>query len=122
MKIAVTSKGNRLDAQVDPRFGRCQTFIVVETEDMSFEAVDNSSAAAGGGAGIQAAQLIADKDAEVLLTGNCGPNAFKTLEAAGIKVAVGVSGSIQEAVEEYKNGKLTATNGPSVESHNGMNA
>ena len=122
MKIAVTSKGNTLEAQVDPRFGRCQTFIIVETEDMSFEAVDNSSTSAGGGAGIQAAQLIADKNAEVLLTGNCGPNAFKTLEAAGIKTAVGVSGSIQEAVEQYKSGKLTLTSAPSVESHNGMSA
>jgi len=122
MKLAVTAKGTTLESQVDPRFGRCAAFIIVETDDMSFEAVDNSSAAAGGGAGIQAAQQIAEKGAEILLTGNCGPNAFKTLEAAGIKVAIGVSGSIKEAVEQYKNGVTELTGGANVKSHNGMKA
>ncbi len=120
MKVAVTSKGTTLDAQVDPRFGRCACFVIVETDDMSFEAVQNDSAAAGGGAGIQSAQQIADKNAVALLTGNCGPNAFRTLEAAGIEVVVGVSGTVREAVKQYGAGNLSATDGPNVESHSGM--
>jgi len=121
MKVAVTSRGTTLDEQIDPRFGRCANFVIVETDDMSFEAVENSNAAAGGGAGIQSAQLVADKDAKVVLTGNCGPNAFRTLEAAGIEVVVGAGGTVREAVEQYKTGKLSPTGGPNVESHAGMN-
>ena len=121
MKVALTAKGTTLDAQVDPRFGRCATFLIVETDDMSFEVVDNSSASAGGGAGIQAAQQVADKDAKVLLTGNCGPNAFRTLEVAGIAVVSGVSGTINEAVEAYKAGELKPADDANVASHNGMN-
>jgi len=121
MKVAVTSKGTTLDDQIDPRFGRCANFVIVETDDMSFEAVANSNAAAGGGAGIQSAQLVAEKDARVVLTGNCGPKAFRTLEAAGIKVVVGAAGTVQEAIELYKAGKLSPTGGPNVESHAGMN-
>jgi predicted Fe-Mo cluster-binding NifX family protein len=122
MKIAVTAKGETLEAAVDPRFGRCQTFLVVESDDMSVEVVDNSGAAAGGGAGIQAAQQIAEKGAEVLLTGNCGPNAFKTLEAAGVKVVTGVDGSVGDVVASYVAGELQASEAPNVGSHNGMHA
>jgi len=121
MKIAVTSNGSTLDDQVDPRFGRCAHFVIVETDDMSFEAIANSNAAAGGGAGIQSAQLVSEKDAKVVLTGNCGPNAFRTLEAAGIQVVIGASGTVREAVKAYRNGKLEATGGPNVQSHAGMN-
>ena len=121
MKVAVTSRGTTLDDAVDPRFGRCAHFVIVETDDMSFEAVANSNATAGGGAGIQSAQLVADKDVKVVLTGNCGPNAFRTLEAAGIEVVIGAGGTVREAVEEYKAGRLKATGGPNVESHAGMN-
>lgn len=119
MRIAVTSKGTTLDAQVDPRFGRCAIFLVVETDDMSFEAVSNTNAAAGGGTGIQSAQLVADRNVKTVLTGNCGPNAFRTLEAAGLEVVIGVAGTVCEAIEEYKAGKMEATTGPNVESHTG---
>jgi predicted Fe-Mo cluster-binding NifX family protein len=120
MKVAVTSRGTALDDQVDPRFGRCAHFVIVETDDMSFEAIANGNASAGGGAGIQSAQLVAEKDVKVVLTGNCGPNAFRTLEAAGIQVVIGAAGTVREAVEEYKAGRLKATGGPNVESHAGM--
>jgi predicted Fe-Mo cluster-binding NifX family protein len=64
--------------------------------------------------------LVADKDAKTVLTGNCGPNAFRTLEAAGIEVVIGATGTVREAVEAYKRGDLKATGGPNVESHAGM--
>ena len=120
MKIAISAMGTTLDAEVDPRFGRCQYFIIVEPETMEFEAVDNSSAMAGGGAGISAAQMIAGKGVEAVLTGNCGPNAFNVLEAAGIKVITGVSGTVQDAVEGYKSGKYQVSSQANVAPHSGM--
>ncbi len=119
MRIAVTSSGTTLDDAVDPRFGRCANFIIVETETMAIQAITNDNASASGGAGIQAAQRVAEHDVEVVLTGNCGPNAFRTLEAAGIKVAPGVSGTIRDAIEAFKSGSLSATDRPTVESHAG---
>jgi len=119
MRIAVTAQGNDLASPVDPRFGRCATFIVVDTESPDFTVVENANASAGGGAGIQSAQLMADLDINIVLTGNCGPNAFRTLEAAGIKVVVGVGGTVQEAVDEYTSGALTSADTPNVASHFG---
>ncbi len=121
MKICVTAAGSGLDAQVDPRFGRCQYFTIVEPDTMQFESMDNASIAAAGGAGIQSAQFIANQGVECVLTGNVGPNASDTLQAAGIKVIIGVSGTVREAVEAFKNGKLQPpTSGPSVVAHFGM--
>jgi predicted Fe-Mo cluster-binding NifX family protein len=120
MKICVSATGNSLDAQVDPRFGRCSYFLVVDPETMQFEAISNEALGAMGGAGIQAAQAIANTGAEVLITGNVGPNAFQALSAAGIKIVTGISGTVREAVEKYKKGEFEASNAPTVEGHFGM--
>jgi predicted Fe-Mo cluster-binding NifX family protein len=120
MKVAVTSTGPTLDAAVDPRFGRCACFVIVEIDDMSFEAVENANSALGGGAGIQSAQLVASKGARTVLTGNCGPNAHQTLSAAGIEVIVGSSGTVRQMVERFKSGGLSAASSPNVASHSGM--
>ncbi len=119
MKIAVTASTPDLSSAVDPRFGRCAYFLFVDPETMKFEAAENSSVSSTSGAGIQSAQFVADKGANVLLTGSCGPNAFQTLQAAGIEVIVGVSGTVQEAVQQYKSGKFQATAQPNVPSHFG---
>ncbi len=119
MKVAVTAEGTGLDSKVDPRFGRCPYFLFVETETMDFEAVENSNLSLGGGAGIQAAQFVAERGAKAVLTGNCGPNAYQTLTAAGVQVVVGVNGLVKEAVERFKSGGLRATSGPNVEGHFG---
>ncbi|MFA5552950.1 MAG: NifB/NifX family molybdenum-iron cluster-binding protein [Phycisphaerae bacterium] len=119
MKIAVTSTGQTLDSQVDPRFGRAAYFIIIDTETMQFEAFVNDNVQAGGGAGISSAQNIAQAGASAVLTGNCGPNAERTLAAANIKLYIGVSGTAQQAVEDFKQGKLTQTAGPNVQSHFG---
>jgi len=87
---------------------------------MQFEALENPHIAASGGAGISTARIIADKGVEVVLTGNCGPNAYQTLSAAGIQVITGVSGRIRDAVEAYETGKLQPSAQPSVGSHYGM--
>jgi len=120
MKIAVSSSGNNLDSQIDPRFGRCAYFVIVDTENMNFEAFDNESIALGGGAGIQAAQFVASKGAKAILTGNVGPNAVKTLGAAGVEVFVGQNGTVREALERYRNGALQSTSTPNVADHYGM--
>jgi predicted Fe-Mo cluster-binding NifX family protein len=120
MKIAITANGPALDAGIDPRFGRCQYFIIVDPETMQFQALENSGAMAGGGAGISTAQMIAGKGVEVVLTGNCGPNAYEVLSAAGIKVITGVAGKVQDAVQGYKSGKFQSSSQPNVPGHFGM--
>ena len=120
MKIAVSSSGKDFDSQIDPRFGRCAFFVIVETNDMSFEAFDNENIALGGGAGIQSAQFVASKGAEAVLTGNCGPNAVQTLSAAHVEVFVGQSGTVREAVERYRRGDMKSTTTPNVAEHYGM--
>jgi len=120
MKIAISATGPSLDAEVDPRFGRCQYFIIVDPDTMQFEALENSSAMAAGGAGISAGQVNANKGVQVVLTGNCGPNAYQTLSAAGVQVITGVSGRVQDAIEGYKAGRLQAASQPSVGAHFGM--
>ncbi|MBA7626934.1 hypothetical protein ES703_34394 [subsurface metagenome] len=120
MKIAVTSTGKTLDSQVDQRFGRTAYFIAVDTETMDFSVIENESAAAAGGAGISSGKVVIDAGAESVLTGNCGPNAERTLTAAGIKLYTGVTGTVAEAIELFKGGKLTEAAGPSVQEHFGM--
>lgn len=116
MKIAVTSAGTDLDSQVDPRFGRAAHIIIVDSETLVFEVLDNKdNINALKGAGIQAASMISRKGAEVLLTGFCGPNAFKTLKAAKIGVANDAQGSVREAVKAYLDGKLPLSDAPNVE-------
>ncbi len=102
MKICVTSQGADLDAQVDPRFGRCQYFIFADTGTGEFEAVQNGYASGTGGVGVKAGQLMAEKGVEYVLTGKVGPNATETLQAAGIKYQVDVSGPVKEVVEKFK--------------------
>jgi predicted Fe-Mo cluster-binding NifX family protein len=120
MKICVSSTSDGLDANVDARFGRCPYFVVVDSETMEFNTFENDSSSSAHGAGIQAAQTVANMGAKVVLTGNVGPKAFSVLSAAGIKVVTGVSGSIREVVTKYNNGELKETNNPNVGGHFGM--
>jgi predicted Fe-Mo cluster-binding NifX family protein len=120
MKICVTSIGNNLDSDVDPRFGRCKYFLIIDTDSMNVTSISNESMMASGGAGIQAAQMVAKAGAETVITGNIGPNAFQTLKAAGIKIITGVNGKIKDAVERFNQGELKEIDAPSVGSHFGL--
>ncbi len=122
MKICVTATAGDLNAQVDPRFGRCQYFVIVDSETMAFEAMANEAIAAPGGAGIQAAQTMVNKGVNVVISGNIGPNAFQVLSTAGVKIATGAYGTVQEATEMYKSGKLGETGASTVAAHAGMGA
>lgn len=118
MKIAVTSQGRDLASAVDPRFGRGPYFVIVDTETGEFQAVDNEqNLNAAQGAGIQSAQCVAKHGAEAVLTGHCGPKAFHALTAGEIKVYLGLTGTVGEAVEQFKAGKLEATDAADVEGH-----
>jgi len=122
MKIAVTSAGPTLDDNVESRFGRCAYFLIIDTDTMQFEAIENPNIALGGGAGIQSAQLMSEKGVTTILTGNCGPNAFNVFGQAGIQVIVGVNGIVGNAVEQFKAGGFSSASAPNVASHFGMNA
>lgn len=118
MRIAVSVEGPDLDAPVDARFGRAHYFLLVNSETMAWEAVENSqNLDLPQGAGIQAAQNVLGHSPDVVLTGNCGPKAFRVLEAGGVKVCVGVKGTAREAVKAYLDGLCEPTSGPNVEGH-----
>lgn len=120
MKICITSQGKELSSQVDPRFGRCAYFIIIDPESMEFEAIENAGTMAMGGAGVQSGQLMSSKGVQAVLTGNVGPNAFQTLQAGGIEIITGVSGKVDEAVEKYRDGQYKTQDSATVGSHHGM--
>jgi predicted Fe-Mo cluster-binding NifX family protein len=118
MKVAITAKGADLSSEVDPRFGRAAKIIIVELETMEVETIDNSTNANSfKGAGIQAATMIHERGAHVLMTGYCGPKAFQTLQAAGIRVVSDVSGTVGKALERFKSGEIEYLESANVESH-----
>jgi predicted Fe-Mo cluster-binding NifX family protein len=118
MKVCLSSTSSDLEGRLDPRFGRCAYLLIVDTKTHHFEAVPNVAVDQTSGAGIQAAQAIADKGVRVVLTGNVGPNAFKALSAAGIEVLT-TSGSVREVLAGYEKGELEKTAGPTVDGHFG---
>jgi len=120
MKIAVTSTGPTLDDEIEARFGRCAYFLIIDPHTMEFEAIPNPNLSLGGDAGPQSAQLMADKGVPVVLTGNCGPKAIQTFDAAGITVMTGIIGKVRHVVKRFKEGTLSYTAGTSVQRHFGM--
>jgi predicted Fe-Mo cluster-binding NifX family protein len=118
MKVVVTSSGDGVDSEVDPRFGRARTFVLVDTDSGETSSVDNSGGVgAAQGAGIQAAETASRLGADCVVTGSCGPKAFRTLQAAGIAVYTGVSGTVASAIKELEAGTLQRAAGPDVGGH-----
>jgi len=118
MKIAITAQGKELSSEIDLRFGRAKWIIVVDSETGDFVAHDNVvNLNAVQGAGIQTGQNIANLGVEAVITGNIGPNAFKTLNAAGVKIFLAESQTVQQALDSFKAGKLKELNGANVEGH-----
>lgn len=120
MKIVVSAQGETLDAPTSPIFGRCPVYIFVGTETMEFTAVHNMAASQGSGAGIQAAQFMVDEGTEAVITGNVGPNAFGVLNAADIPCYLAPEGTVRQAVEAFKAGRLQQMSGASVSAHSGL--
>lgn len=118
MKLAVTSQGSNIHSPLDPRFGRAKYFIVVDTETGVFSAVDNSvNLNLAQGAGVQAGKKVVELGVDALITGHVGPKAFSTLQAGKVKVYAVAAGTVSEAIELFKTGKLAAVESPDVEGH-----
>lgn len=117
MKVAVSTQDNDLDALVDPRFGRAAWFIVVDSENLDWTALDNRENA-GGGAGVQAGTLVADQSVQAVITGNVGPNAHKVLAAAGVAVYHAGNGvTARQALADLGNDALERVDAPTVAGH-----
>jgi len=119
MKVAVSASGADLDSPIDPRFGRCQYLMIVDTETMQYESMPNPAMSAPGGAGIQAAQLVVGKGAKAVLTGRCGPNACQVFQANGVEVVQGVGGIVAEAVKAYSRGEVATGQQPATPGFSG---
>jgi len=118
MKIAITSQGKEFSSEIDLRFGRAKFLLVVDSETDDFEVHDNSmNLNAAQGAGIQTGQNIANLDVEAVITGNVGPNAFKTLNAAKVKIFLAEKQTVQNAIDSFKAGKLKEVDQANVEGH-----
>jgi predicted Fe-Mo cluster-binding NifX family protein len=122
MKLAISATGPETSAPIDPRFGRCEFFIIADLESKEIESYQNPGLMATGGAGIQAAQSVAEKGAEIVITGNIGPNAYSVLASADIKIVTGISPNttVEGAIKQFEDGKLQPTVAPSVGAHWGM--
>jgi len=118
MKIAITATGKDVSSNVDLRFGRAKYFIVVDTESDNAVVHDNTqNLNAAQGAGIQSAETVARLGAEAVITGNAGPKAFRTLNAAGIKVYLCPGGTVAEAIRSFKDGELKEATAANVDGH-----
>lgn len=97
-----------MDALADPRFGRCSHFVIVDIDTMEHKVIENDAAIVASGAGIRAAQTVTSENVDAIVTGHVGPNAFSALQAAGVKMLTGSSGSVFDAIEAFKHGRLTS--------------
>ncbi|HHV79014.1 MAG TPA: dinitrogenase iron-molybdenum cofactor biosynthesis protein [Firmicutes bacterium] len=120
MKVAVAAQGREMNSEIDPRFGRCPYFVLVDTETMQHEWFANPGVTASGGAGMQTVQTLVKKGVSAVIVNNVGPNAIEGLKAAGIGVYSAVKGTVREAVEAFREGKLAPIEGATVFQHFGV--
>lgn len=120
MKLCLTAKGNTMDSELDPRFGRCKYFLFIDSETKEHEFIENPNTEAMGGVGIQAGKLMDEKNVKFVISGNIGPNAFDTLKAAEINVVTNASGTLEDVLEKYKKGEYSLTSGATVNKKAGM--
>jgi predicted Fe-Mo cluster-binding NifX family protein len=120
MKVCVSATADNLNAQLDPRFGRCLYLLIVDSENMEFEAIPNMAAGSTGGAGIQAAQTMVNRGVKVVITGSVGPNVFGALSAAGIAIVTAPVGTVREVIEKFKKCELQKVGAPTVGVHFGV--
>ncbi len=119
MKVAISAEGPSLDSRIDPRFGRCPFLLVIDTETLDVEVLENAARAASGGAGIRTAELLAGRAISHVLTGSCGPNAQTALAAAGIHIIPDCTGTAREAVARFKAGELASSDRPEAATPSG---
>lgn len=117
MKIAISSFGQSMQDELNPRLGRCEYFVIYDTAEGFATAIDNIGRHSTEAAGIATAKLLNDQGVEVIISGNIGPNAFTALQAAEIKVYIGVAGKVEDVVQNYQRGILTEAKAPNVGPH-----
>lgn len=118
MKVAISARGKNLESPVDMRFGRCKWFIVADTESSDYRAVSNNqNLNAAQGAGIQSAETVSRQGVEAVLTGHCGPKAFRILSVAGIRIFTGADGTVADTLEKFKKRMLAEATEADVEGH-----
>lgn len=118
MKIAVSSDGKDLDSPIDTRFGRARYFIIYDSQKKDFTVMDNvQNLNAAQGAGIQTAQNVLNSGADCIITGHCGPKAFRVLSSSNVKLYLAEKGTVKEAIDSLLNGKLKIADGADVEGH-----
>lgn len=120
MKICISACGKDLDSEVDPQFGRCNYFVIIDQGVGSVTSIKNPGSEAPSGAGIRAAEAVAGAGVDVLLTGSVGPNSFSILSEAGIEIRSGISGTVAFALREYQSGKLAILENANASAHSGM--
>ena len=120
MKIGISSTGAGTESVMDPRFGRCANFVIVDTDSGEVANIPNEAAAAAGGAGIAAATAMAKAGVSAVVTGHVGPNAIRTLVELGIKVHQCAGGTVAQAIEAYAAGQCPELASASVASHAGL--
>ncbi len=119
MKVAVPARAGNLEAPVDPRFGRCPVFVLVDTQDLSYQVLPNEAATQASGAGIAAVQLVANAGAEAVIACHLGPKAFDALTAGGLKIYQFTGGTVKEAIQALQAGQLSEMSAANVPSHFG---
>lgn len=118
MRVVVSASGKTLEDQMDPRFGRAQYFLLVDTETMEYSAHDNKqNLTAAQGAGVQAAENVVNLGAEAVISGHCGPKAFRVLQAAEVKVYTADAGTVAEALVQFREGKLSESTQANTRGH-----
>jgi len=113
MKVAISSTGKDLESQIDVSFGRCAFFIIAEIKNGKIEkikSIANPNVGVGGGAGISAAELVANEGVKAVITGNVGPRAFSVFSELKISV-YRASGTVKEALEKLAAGELEELSG-----------
>ncbi|AKB76893.1 hypothetical protein MSHOH_0410 [Methanosarcina horonobensis HB-1 = JCM 15518] len=121
MKICISACGKDPDSEVDPQFGRCNYFVIIDPDAGSVTSIKNPGSEASSGAGIRAAEAVAGAGIDTLLTGSVGPNSFSVLFEAGIEIYSGIRNTVSFALREYQSGKLPILKSPNVSNYNGMN-
>ncbi len=106
MKIMITARGDSLDSQMDERFGRCDYFIIYDTENDSFEAIKNPFLNDQGGVGISVAKFTLEKGVNAIISGSFGPNAQDVLKGSGIELYTAKEGKVADILEAFKKGQL----------------
>lgn len=120
MKVIVSSKGKQIDSDISPVFGRAPWFIMVDSEDMSHESFENPAAGQSGGAGIQAAQFVLEKNPEAVLSSNIGPNAFEVLKAGSLACYTAKGVTVRNAVDAFLSDELISLGSATVNEHAGL--